>query len=85
MLLLNWLYILITENIKSIFIYGLIFSVISYLIYKFKQLYNENKLLNEQVDKQNKDIETQKKIINAIQNNKPRTLSDNFKRMRSEK
>ena len=38
MLLLNWLYILITENIKSIFIYGLIFSVISYLIYKFKQL-----------------------------------------------
>jgi Co/Zn/Cd efflux system component len=75
----------ILDNIKSIGVYGLIIFVAIYLIYKFKQTYDDNKLLNEQIDKQNKDIETQKKIINAIQNNKPRTLSDNFKRMRSEK
>lgn len=73
------------KNIKSIGIYGLIFFAICYLIYKFKQLYDDNKLLNEQIDKQNKDIETQKKVINAIQNNRPRSISDNFKRMRSKK
>lgn len=73
------------KNIKFIGIYGLVFFIICYLIYKFKQLYDDNKSLNEQIDKQNKDIETQKKIINAIQNNRPRSLSDNFKRMRSEK
>ena len=73
------------KNIKSIGIYGFVFFIICYLIYKFKQLYDDNKLLNEQIDKQNKDIETQKKIINAIQNNRPRSLSDNFKRMRSKK
>ena len=73
------------KNIKSIGIYGLVFFIICYLIYKFKQLYDDNKSLNEQIDKQNKDIETQKKIINAIQNNRPRSLGDNFKRMRSEK
>ena len=73
------------KNIKSIGIYVLVFFIICYLIYKFKQLYDDNKSLNEQIDKQNKDIETQKKIINAIQNNRPRSLSDNFKRMRSKK
>lgn len=73
------------KNIKSIGIYGLILFAICYVLYKIKQLYDDNKLLSEQVDKQNKDIQTQKKIINAIQNNKPRSLSDNFKRMRSEK
>lgn len=73
------------KNIKSIGIYGLIFFIICYALYKIKLLYDTNKLLAEQVDKQNKDIQTQKKIINAIQNNMPRSLSDNFKRMRSEK
>lgn len=75
----------VINNIKSIGIYGLILFIICYVLYKIKQLYDNNKLLAEQVDKQNKDIETQKKIINAIQNNRPRSLSDNFKRMRSEK
>lgn len=74
-----------TSNIKYIGVYGLIFIAICYVLYIFKKLSEDNKMLIERVAKQNNDIETQKKIINAIQNNKPRTLSDNFKRMRSEK
>jgi len=75
----------IIDNIRIIGIYGIILVIICYVALRVKSIYDDNKSLNDQVNRQSKDIETQKKIINAIQNNKSRTLSDNFKRMRSEK
>lgn len=73
------------SNIKSIGLYGTIFIVICYIIYKIKNLYDTNEQLQKIVDEQNNNIKIQKKLLNVTQITKPDTISNNFKRMRSKK
>jgi L-arabinose isomerase len=73
------------SNIKSIGLYGTIFIVICYIIYKIKNLYDTNEQLQKIVDEQNNNIKIQKKLLNVTQITRPDTISNNFKRMRSKK
>lgn len=73
------------SNIKSIGLYGTIFIVICYMIYKIKNLYDTNEQLQKIVDEQNNNIKIQKKLLNVTQITRPDTISNNFKRMRSKK
>lgn len=73
------------SNIKSIGLYGTIFIVICYVIYKIKNLYDTNEQLQKIVDEQNNNIKIQKKLLNVTQITRPDTISNNFKRMRSKK
>lgn len=73
------------SNIKTIGLYGTIFIVICYMIYKIKTLYDSNEQLQRIVDEQNNNIKIQKKLLNVTQITKPDTISNNFKRMRSKK
>ena len=73
------------SNIKSIGLYGTIFIVICYIIYKIKNLYDTNEQLQKIVDEQNNNIKFQKKLLNVTQITRPDTISNNFKRMRSKK
>ena len=75
----------LVSNIKSIGLYGTIFIVICYMIYKIKNLYDTNEQLQKIVDEQNNNIKIQKKLLNVTQITKPDTISNNFKRMRSKK
>ena len=73
------------SNIKTIGLYGTIFIVICYMIYKIKTLYDSNEKLQRIVDEQNNNIKIQKKLLNVTQIIRPDTISNNFKRMRSKK
>lgn len=73
------------SNIKSIGLYGTIFIVICYIVYKIKNLYDTNEQLQKIVDEQNNNIKIQKKLLNVTQITRPDTISNNFKRMRSKK
>lgn len=73
------------SNIKSIGLYGTIFIVICYIIYKIKNLYDTNEQLQKIVDEQNNNIKIQKKLLNVTQITRPDTISNNFKRMRTKK
>lgn len=73
------------SNIKTIGLYGTIFIVICYLLYKIKNLYDTNEHLQKIVDEQNNNIKIQKKLLNVTQITRPDTISNNFKRMRSKK
>ena len=73
------------SNVKSIGLYGTIFIVICYIIYKIKNLYDTNEQLQKIVDEQNNNIKIQKKLLNVTQITRPDTISNNFKRMRSKK
>lgn len=73
------------SNIKSIGLYGTIFIVICYIIYKIKNLYDTNEQLQKIVDEQNNNIKIQKKLLNVTQITRPDTIGNNFKRMRSKK
>lgn len=73
------------SNIKSIGLYGTIFIVICYMIYRIKTLYDSNEQLQRIVDEQNNNIKIQKKLLNVTQITRPDTISNNFKRMRSKK
>ena len=73
------------SNIKTIGLYGTIFIVICYMIYKIKTLYDSNEQLQRIVDEQNNNIKIQKKLLNVTQITRPDTISNNFKRMRSKK
>jgi len=73
------------DNIRAIGVYGTLLVALFYFIYKIKCIYEENEILKKTVEEQNNNIKIQKKLLNVKQNNKPRTLSDNFKWMRSEK
>lgn len=73
------------SNIKSIGLYGTIFIVICYMIYKIKNLYDTNEQLQKIVDEQNNNIKIQKKLLNVTQITRPDTIGNNFKRMRSKK
>lgn len=73
------------SNIKSIGLYGTIFIVICYMIYKIKNLYDTNEQLQKIVDEQNNNIKIQKKLLNVTQITRPDTISNNFKRMRTKK
>ncbi len=73
------------DNIRAIGVYGTLLVSLFYFIYKIKCIYDENEILKKTVEEQNNNIKIQKKLLNVKQNNKPRTLSDNFKWMRSEK
>lgn len=75
----------LVSNIKSIGLYGTIFIVICYMIYKIKNLYDTNEQLQKIVDEQNNNIKIQKKLLNVTQITRPDTISNNFKRMRSKK
>jgi L-arabinose isomerase len=73
------------DNIRAIGLYGTIFIVICYIIYKIKNLYDINEQLQKIVDEQNNNIKIQKKLLNVTQITRPDTISNNFKRMRSKK
>lgn len=73
------------SNIKAIGLYGTIFIVICYMIYKIKNLYDTNEQLQKIVDEQNNNIKIQKKLLNVTQITRPDTISNNFKRMRTKK
>lgn len=75
----------LTSNIKSIGLYGTIFVVMCYLIYKFKIISDTNIRLEKIIEEQNNNIKIQKKLLNVTQITKPDSIGNNFKRMRSKK
>ena len=75
----------LTSNIKSIGLYGTIFVIICYLLYRFKNLSDRNSQLEKIVEEQNNNIRIQKKLLNVTQITKPDSIGNNFKRMRSKK
>lgn len=75
----------LSNNIKTLGIYGTLLIILFYIIYKIKNMYEENNSLHKIVKEQNNNIRIQKNLLNVTQITKPDSISNNFKRMRSKK